>query len=72
MANDEGERPSFDAWLESSCRASGVPLHIDDPLTLRTVAMLFDRPSTARPFRPPSAGRSEPGSRSPDRDAPAA
>lgn len=31
-------------WTEESCRASGVPFHVQDPIALRDIAALLGRP----------------------------
>lgn len=38
--------PQMQAWLEESCRASGVPLKVTDPETLAKVAVLLSVPTS--------------------------
>lgn len=40
---DEDAHASFESWLADSCRRCGVPLHLTDPVTLRSVATLLGR-----------------------------
>lgn len=40
---------AFLAWLRKSCEASGVPLKVTDPLTIRKVATLLSVDRAGKP-----------------------
>lgn len=62
---DPGTRAEADAlawkhevrhWTEESCRASGVPLHVQDPIALRKIAILLGIGVSAGPVAPGASG----------------